>query len=114
MPLIDTELAKQHLRVDGDDEDLLIGLYLDAAEEAAMEFMNRSVYTDVEALADAVLSGTAGEQPMVITKAITAGILLILGDLYANRENTIIGTISSELPRGANALLQPYRVNMGV
>ncbi|MDQ7970750.1 MAG: head-tail connector protein [Oxalicibacterium faecigallinarum] len=114
MSLITPELAKLHLRVDGDDEDQLIALYTDAAEETAMEFINRTVYADADELADAVLAGTAGQDPMVVTKSIQAAILLILGDLYANREDTVVGTIVASLPRGAQALLQPYRVQMGV
>lgn len=50
---------------------------------------------------------------VAINPAIEIGILLILGDLYANRENTIVGTTSSELPIGAKFHLQPFRV-MGV
>jgi hypothetical protein len=49
---------------------------------------------------------------LVINPAIEIGILLILGDLYANRENTTEKT-ANELPMGAKHHLQPYRV-MGV
>src|SRR5690606_31052873 len=88
--------------------------YLSAAESAAMEFLNRTLYETSDEMADAVLAGTAGTDPMLVNNHIRAGILLILGDLYANREDTVIGTISSALPRGANSLLWPYRVGLGV
>lgn len=44
---------------------------------------------------------------------IQAAILLILGHLYANREEVVPGTVS-KIPFGAHALLQPYRVGLGV
>ena len=49
---------------------------------------------------------------LVINPAIEIGILLILGDLYANRENTTEKT-ANELPMGAKHHLQPFRV-MGI
>ena len=49
---------------------------------------------------------------IVINPAIEAGILLILGSLYAYRENFVDGSLS-ELPMAARHHLQPYRV-MGV
>lgn len=42
--------AKLHLRVDGTDEDALIGLYINAAEQAAIKAMDRGVYADGTAL----------------------------------------------------------------
>jgi hypothetical protein len=36
--------------------------------------------------------------------------LLIIGHLYENRENVIVGHTVNELPQGAMALLNPYRV----
>lgn len=43
---------------------------------------------------------------------VQAAILVILGDLYENRENTVIGAGNSliEVPYGAKALLWPIRV----
>ena len=50
---------------------------------------------------------------IVVNPALEIGILLILGDLYANRENTTDKT-ANELPMGAKHHLQPFRVDMGV
>lgn len=50
---------------------------------------------------------------IVINPAIEIGILLILGELYKNRENTVESTVT-ELPMGAKHHLQPFRVDMGV
>ena len=112
MSLVDLEAAKLHLRVDGEDEDSLIQIYLDAAEQAAIDFLNRNVYADQEAL-------DAAEEPpeakaMVVNAPIRAAVLLILGHLYANRESVVIGTITATMPMGAHSLLWPYRVGLGV
>lgn len=42
--------AKIHLRVDGTDEDALIGLYINAAEQSAVSLLDRGVYVDGTAL----------------------------------------------------------------
>lgn len=42
---------------------------------------------------------------------IKAAILLTLGTLYANREDTVVGTIVAELPLSAQALLAPLRAS---
>ncbi|AXO90849.1 phage gp6-like head-tail connector protein [Pseudomonas parafulva] len=113
MPFISMTLARSHLRDPGDD-DPYMQLLIDAAEEAAMDYINRRVYPDAVAMQAAVASGEAGAFPMVATSAIKSACLLILGHLYANREDVVVGTISTEMPRGSQALLTPYRVGWGV
>lgn len=51
---------------------------------------------------------------IIINPSINAACLLITGHLYAHREDVVIGTISSKLPRGSEHLLFPYRVGLGV
>ena len=51
--------AKTHLRVDGTDEDALIGLYINAAEQAAIKAMDRGVYADGTALQTAMTAAPA-------------------------------------------------------
>lgn len=53
-------------------------------------------------------------QGIVVTSNIKAAILLICGHLYANREDVAVGVSVAALPMGAHALLQPYRVGMGI
>jgi uncharacterized phiE125 gp8 family phage protein len=50
-----------------------------------------------------------GEAAAEVPAPIRAAILLVLGDLYANREAQIVGTITSENPT-VKALLAPFRV----
>lgn len=45
--------------------------------------------------------------------AIKAAILLIVGDLYRNRETVVIGQTVAKLPWTAEMLLQPYRFHKG-
>ena len=114
MSLVSLVLAKQHLRVSGTAEDALIGLYLGAAENAAMRYMNRKVYENATAMGAAVLAGTAGTDPMVVEPDIQAAVLLTLGHLYENREDVVPGVSVTDLPKGSQHLLQPYRVEMGI
>jgi len=147
--------AKLHLRVDGTDEDALIGVYITAAEQWAMSFLDRGVYADgtalgvakaaapgeldtaiaacesaiaaAEALADETAKAasiqTAGNDllraqvahrhamdGMVVNEAIKAAVLLIVGSLYTQREDAVVGVSVEQLPNGAEWLLAPYRV----
>ncbi len=52
--------AKLHLRVDGADEDALIGLYINAAEQSAVSLLDRGVYVDGTALGAAKAAAPAG------------------------------------------------------
>lgn len=111
MSLIDLTTAKLHLRVDDDAEDALIGLYIEAAETAAVDFLNRNVYATLD---DLVAADEAPEAlPMIVNAAVRAAILLILGHLYANRED-VVATAVNKLPMGAYSLLYPHRVGLGV
>lgn len=113
MPAINLTVARHHLR-DPDDADEYLELLIEAAEGQAMDYLNRRFYVDQQALDEAVAAGDAGEFPMVTNKQINAACLLILGHLYANREDVVIGTIATELPKGSLALLTPHRIGWGV
>ena len=91
--------AKLHLRVDGADEDTLIQTYLDAAEAAAAQYLNRALY------ASDVGTDATG---LVMTKDIKVAVLLQVGAFYADREDLV------ETPTGSRVLLNPYRIEMGV
>ena len=105
--LLDLATVKLHLRVDDSAEDALIGVYVLAAEEFAMQFLGRTIYaTELAQGLD-----TAG---IVINPAIQAALLLIVGHLYANREDVLAGVSVAQLPNGSQYLLQPYRAGLGV
>lgn len=147
--------AKLHLRVDGTDEDALIGLYINAAEQSAMSLLDRGVYVDgtalgaakaaapgglesasaaydaaieaAQAMTDDALQAAATQAAenawlkacvthrqtmdgMVVNEAIRAAVLLIVGSLYAQREDVVVGASVAALPNGAEWLLAPYKV----
>lgn len=110
------EVAKRHLRVDMSltVEDELIGLMTSAAEDSAVRYLNRYVFVDQAALDEAITAGTAGTHPIVINDAIKAAMLLILGHLYANREDVVVGVSANALPMGSRSLLDLYRMLPGV
>ena len=104
--MIDLDVAKQHLRIDHDGEDELIQMQVEASIECASNYLNRSIIASE--------SDRKGLNDIVINSSIKAASLLILGALYENRENEIIGSITSSLKFGAKSLLDPYRIGMGV
>lgn len=113
MSVIAIETAMKHCRADDDDQ-AMVQTYLDAAEDHAAQYLGRKFYADQDTLDAAVLAETAGESPMVITPSVLAACLLILGHLYAHREDVVMGISSITLPRGSEHLLFPYRVGLGV
>lgn len=110
MELVTIDLLRTHCRADSADDSLL-EVYGSTAEESAQAYLNRRVYPTPEQLAAGVLGGTAGNDPMLVTSAIRAAVLLIAASLYRNREE---GPETRALPIGAQALLQPLRVGLGV
>lgn len=54
------------------------------------------------------------ESGIVINPSIEIGILMILGHLYANREDVVVGLGAAEIPKSSKAFLDPYRIDLGV
>ena len=101
--------AKGHLKVTHDFDDADITLKLRAAEEMAVRYLDRAVYPNQEAMDAAIAAGIAGPDPMVCSFMVRAGILLILGDLYFNREDVVTGVSVAQLPTGSRNCLRPLR-----
>lgn len=110
MTVIDTETAMEHLRLDDEIDKTMVEVYLAAAEDAAMQFLNRRFYADQTALDNAVENEDAGDRPIIITPSIQSAVLLILGWLYENRGDEL----DHNIPSPARWLLNPYRIDMGV
>ncbi|MFS0827600.1 head-tail connector protein [Pseudomonas phoenicis] len=113
MSVISMTQARAHLR-DPDDDDDYLQLLIDSAEQSAMSYLNRQVYADTQSMAEAVAIGAAGDNPMLSNAPFKSACLLILGHLYANREDVVGGISVAELPRGSQSLLTPYRVGWGI
>jgi len=56
-------------------------------------------------------SATAATARAAVPAAIKAAMLLTIGELYARRENAVVGTIINEVPLSAARLLAPYVVH---
>ncbi|WP_109514769.1 head-tail connector protein [Pseudomonas ovata] len=92
--MIDLLLVKAHLRIDGTEEDLLIGAYVDAAVEYVQQHCDRRIVETPE---------DAGQ--MALTKDVEQAILLLVGHWYANREDVVVGVSVNQVPMGVQALL---------
>ena len=101
--MINLNDAKLHLRVDGNEEDSIIQLYVDAALEKTSAILGRKIIAT-----DATPSN---ETEVVFNPALKAACLLYIGMLFAHREAVSNGL--AELPLGYYDLLRPYRL-MGV
>ena len=101
--MIDLEVVKAHLRVDGDDEDMLIQGYADAAISTFELWTNRKLIAEGDPLPDPV--GNA----LAFRKSIQQGALLLIGHWYATRETVAVGTIATEMPMATQALWKPHR-----
>ena len=90
--------VKLHLRVDHNAEDSLIQQYMLAAHDQVEQFLGREVPWDV----------TTELPEGVCPAAVRSAELLIVGDLYRNRET------NSEPGTALYRLLFPYRIGLGV
>lgn len=113
MALVDLSLALGFVRQDAGAEDDIVQALLDGATQSAIDYLNRQVFEDADSMDAAVTAGTAGDNPMVINGAIKAAILKTTAELYKNRADTAVGTIT-ELPFNARALLRPHRIVPGI
>lgn len=113
MALVEVSLALGFLRQDAGVEDDVVQALLDGATQSALDYLNRQVFGTQDDLDAAVAAGTAGDNPMVINAAIQAAILKTTAELYTNRPDTVVGTVT-ELPFNARALLRPHRIVPGI
>jgi len=88
---------------------------VETAEEITDQDVREEAKTDARRILDNALSEAQKIlNGIVIKPSIVAACLLITGHLYANREDVVIGTTSSQLPSGAESLLWPSRVGIGI
>ena len=113
MALVELSLALGFVRQDVGVEDDVVQALLDGATQSAVDYLNRQVFDTQDALDASVTAGTAGDNPMVVNAAIKAAILKTTAELYANREDSTLGSVA-ELPFNARTLLRPHRIVPGV
>ena len=84
--------VKTHLRITNSLEDTVINIYIAAADDHIANFLNKSTFRK--------------------TAAVKAAALLIIGDLFKNREAT--SDKDYKINPAVENLLFPYRVEMGI
>lgn len=83
---------KQHLRIDGDDEDELLEEYLETAQDDAETYMRRPIYS---ANPD---DNPVTDDPDKIPPQIKQFLRVTVGDYYRNRENQQDKTYTTYYP----------------
>ena len=102
MPLPTVADLKAHLRIRHDAEDVDLQDKLEAAIDYAAQFIGRPIpWTDE--------MGAAVEVP----KSVGLAIKIIAAEYYANREESVVGTIYTKIPKAEN-MLHFYRVGLGI
>lgn len=108
-PPVATITSVKYLDVDGVQQTLSAGVYaLRADGSLALGFEQE--WPSPRDTGDAIrIRYTAGST--TIPAAITAAVLLMAGDLYANRETVVIGDVAARIPMSTAVenLLAPYR-----
>lgn len=111
MMLITLEQASDHLRRDTGDDDADLLLKIEAASQAVLNYI-----TDKSFLEDGhVVYDSAGEP--VVPRPIQAAVLIVLGQLYKDRDGQDMEGIRTSqprlgdvvLPRTVHFLLDPYK-----
>lgn len=106
MKLVTINQVRDHCRADSDD-DAMLAVYADAAEQQVTDFLNRRVCAD-----QAELDNANDPDAIVANPAIVAAVLLTTGHLFRNRES-VAADAAIELPMGVTHLLWPHRIGLG-
>lgn len=93
--MLDLATVKMHLRVDGDEEDALIGGYIEAAKAHIEQHCDRKL----------VETDPVEPDEMGLTRDVEQAVLLLVGHWYANREAVAVGTIATAMPLAVERLL---------
>lgn len=103
MAVLTLEEIKAHLRLDGNDEDALLTALSEATQDYATQYLGRTSipWDDADGL------------PVPVPASVKAAMLLIICDLYENREDQVVGTIVARTGT-ADRLLHFNRVGLGI
>lgn len=102
MAVLTLDEIKAHLRLDGNEEDAQLTLLSDAAEDYATQYLGRSLpWLDDKGA------------PVPVPASVRAALLLVIGDLYENREGAFVGVSRVDNPT-VERLLHFHRVGLGV
>ena len=93
---------KLHLRIRHDAEDADLQSKLDAAIDHASQYLGRPIPW-----------ATADVSEAAVPASVRAAILIIAAELYANREQSVVGIIYTQIPV-AERMMHFYRAGLGV
>lgn len=99
---------KRHQRIRHSQEDDDLQMKLDAAIDAASEFLNRPI-----PWLAAEQSDPSNPVYAPVPNSVRGAILIMAAELYVNREQSVTGTIYTRIPT-ATDMLWPFRASMGV
>ena len=109
--MLELDIIKQHVRLEPDDteEDTLLETYATAAARFVESHTGRKLYATTAAVPKDASGNVTDLQALVLDDDISTAMLLLIGHWYANPESVVVGSISTELPMGVKALIEPYR-----
>ncbi len=113
LPPLQSVTSVKYLDADGAEQTLAATEYTvdTAAERGLVRLAYGKAWPATRAQANAVtirfVAGYAGAA--AVPGTIKAACLLVIGELYARREDSIVGTIIEKVPLNAEYLLWPYR-----
>lgn len=117
MMLVSLQQASDHLRRDTGDDDADLTLKIKAASLAVINYLGKDRAAEVIIFDSAgdVIVDSSGD-PVGVPEAIQAAVMLLIGDLYADRDGRDFIEGGSDdrlskiiLPRTVHFLLDPYR-----
>lgn len=111
MMLVTLQEASDHLRRDTDDDDADLELKIGAASAAVRRYLKDASPYELDSNGDVEVDSNG--DPVVLFE-VRAAVLMLLGELYKNREGEQDGEIPTQwgygyLPRPVVALLYPLR-----
>ena len=96
MPIISADLAKAHLKLDSDADDLILSLYIGAAEQSASDYLNRQIFADTGEMS-AAIAGVSSKLSAATAAYQAAGASANLIDDALVREAAISAAASAYL-----------------
>lgn len=113
MSYIKLQTAKDWMVVIHDSDDQVVQRCIDGAEQWAADYMNRpGIFDHQDWVASEEESESEPFADQKVPESVVTAILMIATDFYAQRGQTVVGTISSKLP-AAESMLHMYRKGLG-
>lgn len=110
MSVIALTTIKQYLRVTHNSDDTLLGWLLDAAEQEAMRYCNRS---ELPGLPVDYPEDSSSEVDVTTEPKIAADVVAAVAMLVRIQYDVLEADEASKWRKAAETLLQPYRTEMG-